>query len=170
MTTAVDTPFEIDLAIEQRLRAYVSAVSGALGVGWASCALDLGSPRSAYVALDRRLPSHPDRDLALLWDERQGWTAAVETHSGEDLIQVDRMGGRIVPPPAEVVRFAAGLGRRPRRARARSRSEALRSPELPNVRELPGEPAAEEPPRTPEELLALLDRHDLSAADHFWAA
>uniref|UniRef100_UPI0035E4303C DUF6292 family protein n=1 Tax=Amycolatopsis pithecellobii TaxID=664692 RepID=UPI0035E4303C len=61
-------------------------VTDALGIGLESCTVDHDSPVSAYVALDGRLPHYPDRDVALLWDERHGWAAAIETHSGEDLI------------------------------------------------------------------------------------
>lgn len=34
-------------------------------------------PANAYVALDERLPGFPDHDVALLWDERSGWSAAI---------------------------------------------------------------------------------------------
>ncbi|HEY1572989.1 MAG TPA: DUF6292 family protein [Pseudonocardiaceae bacterium] len=51
----------------------------------------------------------PHRDLALLWDERHGWSAGVETHSGEDLIVVAHRGADLLPPPAAVRAFAERL-------------------------------------------------------------
>jgi hypothetical protein len=52
----------------------------------------------------------PDRDLALLWDERHGWSAAMETHSGEDLIVLAYLNGEdVLPEPCEVARFLAAL-------------------------------------------------------------
>lgn len=91
------------------LRDYVALVAAALGVGQESCAIDPCPPASAYIALDARLPSHPQRDLALLWDERHGWSAGVETHSSEDLIVVAYQGGDLVPPPAAVRAFAEAV-------------------------------------------------------------
>lgn len=96
---------------------YLREVTDALGVGLESCTVDHDTPVSAYVALDQRLPLHPDRDVALVWDEVHGWAAAVETHSGEDLIVLRYLGGKeIVPPPGRVAAFAAALLREDYRA------------------------------------------------------
>ncbi|WP_410652662.1 DUF6292 family protein [Amycolatopsis sp. cmx-4-54] len=85
---------------------YLAEVTEALGVGLESCTVDHDSPVSAYVALDERLPTHPERDVALLWDEIHGWAVAIETHSGEDLIVLRYLGGKTATPsPAEVARF-----------------------------------------------------------------
>lgn len=65
---------------------------------------------SAYLALDQHLPAFPGWDLALLWDEERGWSAAIETHSGEDLIVVSYPDCDTVVPPSDlVVRFVDGL-------------------------------------------------------------
>ncbi|MGW5051580.1 DUF6292 family protein [Actinokineospora sp. NPDC004072] len=98
-------------AVEEGLRGYLAEVGGLLGIGLESCAVDLGPPLAAYLALDQRLPGHPDRDTALLWDERRGWSAAVETHSGEDLIVVACLGDDPLPPPAAVARFLREVAR-----------------------------------------------------------
>ena len=93
-----------------RLWSYLADVTRELGVGLESCAVDQDPPVSAYVALDGHLPAYPDRDVALLWDEIRGWAAAVETHSGEDLIVLRYLGGPSVAPPAEqVARFASAV-------------------------------------------------------------
>lgn len=96
-------------AAESALRAYVAAVATELGVPAKSTCATPGAPATAYIALEERLPSFPDRDLALLWEDTQGWAAAVETHSGEDVIVVSYLGGEVVPPPKEVVAFLRAL-------------------------------------------------------------
>jgi hypothetical protein len=89
---------------------YLADVTTALGIGPESCTVDHDTPVSAYVALDEHLPGYPGRDVALLWDEVHGWAAAVETHSGEDLIVVRYLGGpTIAPAPGTVARFVTAL-------------------------------------------------------------
>jgi len=106
-----DVDWFVEDVFARRLRHYVSEVARALGVGPESTMADPATPASAYLALDGRVPGFPDRDLALLWDERHGWSAAVETHSGEDLVivsYVDPMHG-LVPSPRVLARFVAAL-------------------------------------------------------------
>jgi hypothetical protein len=92
------------------LRAHLADVTAALGVGLESCTVDHDTPVSAYVALDDRLPGYPGRDIALLWDEVNGWAAAIETHCGEDLIVLRYLGGpTVVPSPEHVARFVRAL-------------------------------------------------------------
>jgi hypothetical protein len=92
------------------LQTYLADVTAALGVGLESCTVDHDSPVSAYVALDEHLPGYPDRDVALLWDEVRGWAAAIETHSGEDLIVIRYLGGPTVTPvPEDITRFMTAL-------------------------------------------------------------
>jgi hypothetical protein len=85
------------------LRAYLATVASGLGIGLESCTLDADAPVSAYLAVDHKVAAYPDRDVALLWDERGGWSLAVETHSGEDLIVLADLGADDVAPPAERV-------------------------------------------------------------------
>ncbi|HEX5406131.1 MAG TPA: DUF6292 family protein [Pseudonocardiaceae bacterium] len=89
----------------RNLRAYVAEVAAALGVGLESSVIDAGRPASAYLALDISMTRFPDHDLALLWDERVGWSAAVEAASGEDLVVFARQGGDPRPRPEEVEWF-----------------------------------------------------------------
>ena len=110
MTAMLSVPADTEFAFVRGLRGYVTAVASELGVGWESCALDLDDPVSAYVALDWRLPHLPDRDLALLWDERHGWAIAVETRSGEDLIVLRYLADDdVVPAPRAVTAFLASV-------------------------------------------------------------
>ncbi|MFI9818044.1 DUF6292 family protein [Saccharothrix variisporea] len=109
MTVVVPLPTDQQAAVHL-LHGYLTDVAAALGVGPESCTVDQDTPVSAYLALDTHLPTHPDRDLALLWDERTGWAAAVETHSGEDLIVVDHLDDPdLLPPPHRVARFVRTL-------------------------------------------------------------
>ncbi len=88
------------------LRGYLASVGAALGVGLESCALDIDTPVSAYLALDHKVAALPDRDVALLWDEQHGWSLAAETRSGEDMVILSWMDADTVTPPADlVVRF-----------------------------------------------------------------
>jgi hypothetical protein len=91
------------------LTGYLAAVSAAVGVGEESCTVDVDAPVSAYLALDARPARHPGRDTALLWDERYGWSFAMETHSGEDLLVLAYLGGDLVPGPARVRGFVAAV-------------------------------------------------------------
>ncbi|WP_344056161.1 DUF6292 family protein, partial [Prauserella halophila] len=99
---------------ETTLHAYISAVAAALAQADGTPAqytCDASTtPAGAYIAMDGRLPGFPDRDVALIWDERHGWGGAIETHSGEDLLMVSYLGGtHPVPSPERVARFAHRL-------------------------------------------------------------
>jgi hypothetical protein len=93
----------------RRLRGYVRQVAGALGLSPQCCCVQGEQPSNAYVALDGQLPAFPGRDVALLWDERHGWSLAIETHSGEDLIVVEQHGGEPRPAPRAVARWARSV-------------------------------------------------------------
>ena len=124
------TGIDRDHGLRSALTGYLAAVSAAVGVGEESCTVDLDDPASAYVALDVRLPRHPGRDMALLWDERHGWAFAMETHSGEDLLVLAYLGGELVPAPARVRGFVAVV---------RSAGGTVGEPVLPDLRADRGE-------------------------------
>jgi hypothetical protein len=110
VTSLIDFDVDIEHNFSRGLHGYLSAVTSALGIGLESCTVDLDLPASAYVALDMRLDRFPGRDLALLWNERNGWSVAVETHRGEDLIALSYLGGaEVVPQPREVAKFLAAV-------------------------------------------------------------
>jgi Family of unknown function (DUF6292) len=91
------------------LRGYVDRVSRALGVGPDGNCWELEDRASAYIALDGRLPGYPDHDLALIWDEENGWAAALETPTGDDLVVLCYLGIDVLPPPYAVADFVAAL-------------------------------------------------------------
>ena len=49
--------------------------------------------------------------MALLWDERRGWSAVVERLSGVDLIVVADMGAAVLPIPDAVAGWMRGVRR-----------------------------------------------------------
>ncbi|MET0234485.1 MAG: DUF6292 family protein [Kibdelosporangium sp.] len=104
----------MDLAFDSSaangLRHYVRLVAVELGLTGESSYIQLDPPAHVYMAVDGRLKSFPARDVALLWDEEDGWSVGVETHSGEDLMVLAYMGGDVLPAPRQVARFVRGLG------------------------------------------------------------
>lgn len=110
---------EFDDALLWGLRGYVRLVVEELGLtdecSWAQA----GRPATAYLTLDGRFPGFPDRDAALLWDEESGWSIAVETHSGEDLIVQARFAADVLPSPRAVARWVRGVFRGGRSATSR---------------------------------------------------
>jgi len=110
VTSLIDFDVDMEHNFSQGLRGYLSAVTSALGIGLESCTVDLDLPASAYVALDMRLDRFPGRDLALIWNERHGWSVAVETHRGGDLVVLSYLGGpEVVPAPRQVTKFLAAV-------------------------------------------------------------
>jgi hypothetical protein len=88
------------------LRNYLADVTAELGVGLESCCWDMESPAWAYLALDWQLAGH---DMALVWGEMDGWTAATETGVGCELVVVAHLDGDPAPQPATVAEFVATL-------------------------------------------------------------
>jgi len=100
---------DFDDSALRNLLAYVHRVSSALGLR-SDCACVLTErPVGVYLAVDGHLNGYPDRDATLLWDEQRGWSAAVETYSGEDLLVIADMGPEIRPEPTRVAEWATGL-------------------------------------------------------------
>jgi uncharacterized protein DUF6292 len=104
-------PEDLDFAetAGRAVRLYVRQVTRALGIAGECSSVDVGPPVGAYLALDGRLASHPEQDVALLWNEEDGWAMAVETGGGEDPVVVARRGGEPLPPPHAVAHWATGL-------------------------------------------------------------
>ncbi len=100
---------DFDDTLALGLRGYVRSVTRALGLTGECSYVQVERPAGAYLALEGRLPGFPDRDVALLWDEGRGWSMAVETSSGEDLVVQACFGGDAVPAPRAVARWVRGL-------------------------------------------------------------
>src|SRR5919198_1460791 len=61
-----------------------------------------GPPASVYLALDRQLDEFPGCDVALLWDERHGWSLAVESPDSGAVRMVTYLGVDVLPAPRVV--------------------------------------------------------------------
>ena len=107
---------DFDDSLVRGLERYVRLVRQALGLSGECSYVHVDDVATAYIALDGRLRDFPDRDVALLWDERRGWSAAIETHSGEDLLVVAYLDGDVQPSPRRVAAWTSDL------FRARSRA------------------------------------------------
>lgn len=93
------------------LRRYLRAVAVELGLAGRCRHADPGPPATAYLAVDGALPTFPDRDLALLWDEEYGWAAAVRTLPAEPPVVITYRGGDVLPPARDVAAYVAALRR-----------------------------------------------------------
>ncbi|TWP48516.1 hypothetical protein FKR81_28445 [Lentzea tibetensis] len=106
-----DLDFDFDDSLARGLSCYVRLVTEALGLRGDSSFVEAQRPANAYVALDGQLPDFPDHDVALLWDERNGWAAAIESTGGSTLVVVARLEQDRLPPPPTVVRWVMSLFR-----------------------------------------------------------
>jgi hypothetical protein len=104
---------DFDDRVALGLQHYIQQVRLALGLRGECSYTQADEPASAYIALDERLAAYPDRDVALLWDERHGWSAALEDHHSSDLVVVAYFGRSVLPPPADVAAWITGLVRVP---------------------------------------------------------
>ncbi|WP_329046528.1 DUF6292 family protein [Amycolatopsis sp. NBC_01488] len=94
-------------AAARGLRKYFLAVAAALDAPAWFCEVD--APATAYLALERRLDRFPDHETALLWDERDGWAAAVESAAGDDVVVLAYLGEDVLAAPEAVLAFVRGL-------------------------------------------------------------
>jgi hypothetical protein len=94
---------------ERGLRHYTARIAAAVGTGPEAAWCEWADAPSAYVALDRKLPGHPDRDTALIWAAERGWAVAVEAGCGEDLLITASLGGDVLPPPETVATWVRAV-------------------------------------------------------------
>jgi uncharacterized protein DUF6292 len=93
------------VGVIDELRDYLAEVSAELGVGLESCCWGSEAPAWAYMALDWRLGG---RDVALIWDEQDGWAIATEEAARDtDLRVVAHLDGELTPAPSTVAEFVA---------------------------------------------------------------
>lgn len=103
---------DFDDSVARGLQRYVRLVCRALGLRGACSYIQSDDPLSAYIALDGRFDGYPDHDVAVLWEETHGWSAAIETHSGEALRVVAYLGKDVLPAPEVAASWIRGLFRR----------------------------------------------------------
>jgi hypothetical protein len=100
---------DFDGSVVRGLHRYVCLVNQALGLPSECFYVQADTSIGVYLALDGRLDGYPDRDVALLWDENRGWTAAIEMHGGEDMLVVAGFDEDVLPPPKTVATWVRNL-------------------------------------------------------------
>ncbi|SDC66827.1 DUF6292 family protein [Actinokineospora iranica] len=90
-------------ALRRGLEGYLRAVAVALRLPGEGVSCEISDTATAYVAL----PGHGGDDLMLIWDERTGWTLAVEHAPSAEPEILGRFGPDQVPPPDAVAEFVA---------------------------------------------------------------
>jgi hypothetical protein len=97
---------DISRELSRGLAGYLHAVAEELGVPPEGTTFEISDTATAYLALARRWPARPGRDVMLVWSERTGWTVSVETDPDETPMVVARLGGADpVPEPRTVAQF-----------------------------------------------------------------
>ena len=87
------------------LTSYVHAIASSLGVPRHAVHHEVSELSSAYLALHRRNPEFPELDLMLLWDERHGWSVALETAPADDPMVLAYLGGDVLAETDQIRRF-----------------------------------------------------------------
>ncbi|AXB42709.1 DUF6292 family protein [Amycolatopsis albispora] len=114
--------------LERALRQYVRAVAAAVGVPDESTTVEISDTATAYLGLPLRWADRPGHDVMLVWNERRGWSLAVETDPAAAPILLAHHGGDVVPAPDAVARFVTdtAAGHHPGQARPGPASTATR--------------------------------------------
>jgi hypothetical protein len=83
-----------------RLRRYVDDVLDAAGLSGYGVIDHADESSTAYVAVDGRVAGYPGHDVALLWDQDEGWSVAAENPADGSLVVIDRLAGPRQKPAA----------------------------------------------------------------------
>ncbi|MBB3050502.1 hypothetical protein FHS23_001497 [Prauserella isguenensis] len=107
----MDTDLDVDStpALRRALDGYIRAVADELDVPAEGMSFEISDTATAYLGLSTRRPSWPGRDLMLIWDERAGWSVAVETNPAERPVVIARLSDEPVPSPRTVARWVRGI-------------------------------------------------------------
>jgi hypothetical protein len=104
--TVTDVDSDPDGVTAHGLAGYVRAVATELGLPPEATYHEIDErPAAAYIAVDRRAPGFPYQDVALVWDEENGWAAVIETDPARTPIILGYLGDDVLPPPITVAAF-----------------------------------------------------------------
>jgi hypothetical protein len=96
--------------LERVLASYVHDVAIQVGVPAEATGFEISDTVTAYLGLRERRADCPNRDLMLVWNERDGWLVAAETDPTESGRVLGYLGGHdIVPHPRAVAQFVVTL-------------------------------------------------------------
>ncbi|WP_051898818.1 DUF6292 family protein [Sciscionella sediminilitoris] len=99
--------------LDWALRTYVHRVAAGFGLGPGATCCEVAELANAYIALATPAPHRPDREAALVWDQRYGWAFGIETYSGEDLLILAYHTEKLLPEPDAVVTFVKSVRAEP---------------------------------------------------------
>jgi len=105
--------WEYDSTEIRGLREYVRLVADAVGLSDPCWFVQTDQPAHAYIALAERLPAFPNRDVALLWDEDNGWTLGLESASSGELLVLRHLCDEVVPSPSRTAAAVRDAFRQP---------------------------------------------------------
>lgn len=101
--------------LESALAAYTHLVAEQVGVPADAVTHEVTDTATAYLGLTVRTADLPQHDLMLVWDERLGWSIAIEPRGNDHPLVICQLGGHVVPSPATVARFVTDVVHRHRR-------------------------------------------------------
>jgi hypothetical protein len=96
-------------AAARGLRRYVRLVSDALEPDVVRTAVHWIHPVRAVIALSGRLRWFPGRQVALTWDEREGWAMVLAACADGSLTVLRYLGSDVLPAPPAVATFSGKL-------------------------------------------------------------
>ncbi|PPK66078.1 DUF6292 family protein [Actinokineospora auranticolor] len=95
--------------LETALAVYVRQVAERIGVPSDAVTHEVTDTATAYIGLTARVAALPLRDLMLVWDERLGWSIAIEPCGNDQPPVICHLGAEIAPAPASVARFVSDV-------------------------------------------------------------
>ncbi|WP_143138516.1 DUF6292 family protein [Lentzea waywayandensis] len=88
---------------QRGLHRYVQLVAAALRADLNGSRYAWSSEATAYLPLPQCMPGNAEQRLALVWDEKSGWSAGAE--AGADFVMLASYSEDIVPAPRVVAAF-----------------------------------------------------------------
>ncbi|WP_409179647.1 DUF6292 family protein [Amycolatopsis sp. VS8301801F10] len=96
-------------SLDSALAGYLRQVAEEVGVPLDAVTHEVTDTATAYLGLSSGTAEHPRRDLMLVWDERLGWSVAIEPRGDDRSPVLCRLRGHVAPPAGTVAQFVAGV-------------------------------------------------------------
>ncbi|WP_199730277.1 DUF6292 family protein [Amycolatopsis panacis] len=95
--------------LETALAGYVRQVAEQVGVPLDAVTHEVTDTATAYLGLTSGTADRPHRDLMLVWDERLGWSVAIEPRGNDQPPEICHLRDHIAPPPGTVAQFVTDV-------------------------------------------------------------
>ena len=92
---------------QRGLQRYVQLVAAVLGADLNGSWYEWSSEATAYLPVPQRMSGNVEQRLALVWDEKSGWSAGVDTD--DDFLVLASYSEDIVPAPRVVATFVRSV-------------------------------------------------------------